>query len=282
MDNSEYIELFEAERTLFFVCRLELENIMSRLKYHQMDSDFKSIKFGIYIYIKKLLRCFDDLKVIADSNSIQSMITLLRMIVDNYAILYLLTTFSNKEEQLLRYYLFLLEATSKRPTVINDFASNIKNEMPVEAYVKPNSLINSDNEASIELRRIIHEKDLDRNVTSEIIKKCNWRFRNPHEKDQKKNQLSWIELYTNAKIPNHHAKVLQNYHSTYVHGLGISLIIESSQEKSPIIFHTIKLCNILMSMIIIIIMTEFKEETTDIRLNKLISDYANDNWNNWV
>jgi len=279
--NSEYIELIVESRKLFFACKLELANVFDSLKCYEMDSSFKSKKIGIYKYIKKLIPCFNVLLEVSYSNSIQSLITLQRMIVDNYAILYLLTTFSTKEEQLLRYYLYLLDATHSHSEILDKFSSNLKSKIPDEAYKNAYNAKTQDNKSSIELIKIINEEKLDLIVNKEIISKSNWKFKDANEKDQNKNQYKWIELYSIARIPNHHAQMLQNYHSAFVHGLGISLMIENDKDVFPFTISTTDFCSILMSLIIKIIITEFKEETKNVKLNQKTIDFANGNWNNW-
>ncbi len=281
MHNSEYIELLKNSRTHFFICRLELENIFHSLNYYEMDSSFISKKVGVYKHLKKLLPCFDILSKVSGSNSVQSLITLQRMIVDNYAIFFLLTSFSSKEEQLLRYYLYLLDATNSRLKIINNFSSNIKCEIPNETIRNAENAIIADSNSSIELIKLIKENNLYSLVNEEIINKFNWKYKDANKKKQSNNYYKWTELYTIAKIPNHHAQMLQNYYSSFVHGLGISLTIEDDDNLLPFIISTLDFCSILQSMIIKIIMTEFKEETKNVKLKKKTIDFMNDNWNNW-
>lgn len=281
MKKNEYIELYNSSFKLFWACRLELDNVFESLKSFEKQTSFDSKKVGIYKHIKKLIPCFTVLHKVSDLNSIQSMITLQRMITDNYAIFYLFTNHSSKEEQLLRYYLFLLDATKLRPKILRNFSVNIKNEIPNKAYEDANNAIISDDNSSRRLVELIHENQLDLIVHNEIIDCSNWKFKDAKKKEQKYNRYNWSDLYSIARIPKHHASMLQNYNSNFVHGLGMSLMIENDDNSSPLLIATFDFCSILISMIIKILMMEFEDETKDVKLNKNTIDFMNDNWNDW-
>lgn len=281
MSNSEHIELCQESNKTFLALRLEIERVFQCLKDYESNSSFESKKVGIYKYLKKLIPCFDILFEVSKLNSTQSLITQLRMIVDNYVILYLFTNFSSKEEQLLRYYLFLLDATSSRPKIINNFASNIKHQIPDEAYENANIAVASDNKTTVDLIKLINERQLDAIANKEIISSSNWKFKDKNEKNQNKNRYIWTELYTIAKIPNHHAQILQNYFSSFVHGLGLSLNIKADEEDLTFVILSLDYSVILMSLIIKIIITEFDEETKNLNLHPMILKIINQNWNNW-
>jgi len=281
MSNIEQIEFYNKSNILFIALRHELGKVFHGIERYEHNSSFENIKVGIYKHVKKLIPCFDILFNVSKTSSIQSLITLERMIIDNYAILYLLTSFSSKEEQLLRYYLFLLDAASSRSNILKNFSSNIKNEMPAKAYVDADKAIIYDKKASIELHKKIKEIQQKLSVNTEIINNSNWKFKDIKEGNQNINRLSWTDLYTNARIPNHHAQMLQKYHSSFVHGLGISLMIDSDDNLLPFTISTLDFCSILMSMIIKIITIEFQDETKAINLNFKTIEFMNHNWNNW-
>jgi hypothetical protein len=281
MNEIEQTELYNESIKRFIALRLELGGVFRGLDSYEHNSAFENIKVGIYKHIKKLIPCFDILFKVSQTSSIQSLMTLERMIIDNYAILYLLTIFSSKEEQLLRYYLFLLDAICSRSNILKNFSSNIKYEMPAKAYEDADSAIIYDKKASIELNKKINEIQQKLSVNTEIIKNSNWKFKDIEEGNQNINRLSWTDLYKNAGIPNHHAQLLQKYNSSFVHGLGISLMIESEDNLLPFKISTLELCSILMSRIIKIIMIEFQDETKTINLNSKTIDFINHFWDNW-
>lgn len=280
----DYNELLKNSRHRFFWIELELKKVFHCLEGYDIDLSLKSKKVGIYQYLKKLIPCFDVLLDVSNSNSIQSMISLERMIVDNYSIFFLLTTFSTKEEQLLRYYLYLLDATTNRSKIIKQFPLNSQNNTSEFTFLETNSALNSDNIASIEIKKLIMEENLNSLVSEEVISNSNWKFIDPKstKKNQRCNQYKWETLYTIAKIPEHHAKILQAYHSAFVHGLGISLMLREEDNVFPHLISTIDFISILQSLIIKILLIEFKEETNDVKLNQLTIDFVNNSWNNWL
>jgi len=169
-----------------------------------------------YKHIKKLIPCFDVLFKVSELDSILSICTLLRMIVDNYSVLYLFTSYSTKNEQLLRYYLYLLNAVESRSKLITDFP-----ETSVE-YIQNNYRAIKDDQIACErIDKLIVEKELKKIVNESIITKRNWKF-----KETKNNEkFKWTQLYEIAKIPPQDAATIQNYYSSFVHGLGIPVML---------------------------------------------------------
>lgn len=156
----------------------------------------------------------------------------------------------------------------------------MKIELSDRDYENENKAIISDDKASNELLEIIRGLQRNLNVNENIITKSNWKFKDINS-SKNNNRYEWTELYINARIPAHQAKILQDYHSTFVHGLGISLMIETDENLLPFIISTLEFCSILMSLIIKIITTEYCNETKDMVLDKSIIDFMNDNWDNW-
>jgi hypothetical protein len=281
MEHPDFDKSYIDCKKLFLACRIELDKVFDCLCSYELQKDFEIKTHGLYRHIKKVIPCFDVIKTVTELNSIQSLLTLKRMIVDNYSVLYLLTSFSSKEEQLLRYYLYLLDAINARPVLIDNFFSStpvsLDNELLTNAMVTKAS----DEIASRIILEIIKEKKLDLLVDQSIIDKANWKFRENRKKNQKSNKYNWIELYSVARLPKRHADILQRYHSTFVHGLGISLIAENGKQTYPYILLTLDLCSIIMTLTMKIILNEYPVETKDLTLNKSIAYFMEDNWNSW-
>lgn len=281
MKSSNYLRLYQDSLKQFLFSRRELERVFLTLESYQKISLLENKKVGIYKHLKKLIPCFDVLLNVSRTNSLQSVITLFRMIVDNYAILYLFTNFSSTNEQLLRYYLYLLDAVNSRPKIIKDFSVNIKYKVPEETYRDANNAILFDNKSSTELLKIINQKQLNSLVNEKIIDTSNWKYKDAKEINQNSNRYKWIELYAISRIPKHHAQMIQEYHSSFVHGLGISLMSENDDNVIILLISVLDFCTIIMSLMIKIITTEYKEETNNVLLNQKINDFINDIWNNW-
>lgn len=275
------IDDYNESSKLFLAFRLELENILNSINSYEKITSYESKKVGIYRYLKKLIPCFDALRMVSKLNSAQPLITLQRMIVDNYAVLYLLTNHSNKEVQLLRYYLFILDATKSRPDILNNFSSKITLDIPNDAFESAKDAIANDNQSSIELHKLIKEKQLDKLVNNTIIETANWKFKDSKETNQYKNKYNWVDLYKIARIPEHHAEMYQNYHSTYVHGLGMTLMTDKSEAAFPFTVLGFYSCSIIISLIIKIITLEYVDEIKEIKLNPKTIEFMNTSWTKW-
>ena len=88
--------------------------------------------------IKSIIELLEVLFKNSEFKSIRSQLTIQRTIVNYYSILYLLTSFNSKEEQNLRYYLFLLDTFKSRI----DKLSKIKKETPEEILIELKQNVN--------------------------------------------------------------------------------------------------------------------------------------------
>ncbi len=281
MIETDYIEKYYEGKSLFICCKIEIERVFQTLSFYENEISYRNKKVGIYRHVKKLIPCFDDFFKTNESNSVQSMVTLQRMIVDNYSILYLLTNYSTEEEQLLRYYLFLLDSMQSRQNLIDHFTSNMKYDQPEELFQNAEKTKISDNETAEELLKIIKQENLDSDTEISIIKTANWKFKDKKKKNQKANKYNWKELYSIARIPNHYAYSIQNYYSSFSHGLGVSLLAKNDETSYPLRITNLYLSSIILSMIIKILLNEYHEETKTLKINQYVIKFMNSNWNNW-
>ena len=279
--NFENIAQLEQSRNLYCWTECELIKVFNSLKCYENETSFISKKVGIYKYVKKLLPCFDVLYKLSNSDSLQSFMSIERMITDNYAILYLLTSFGTSQEQTLRYYLFLLDATKTRTSVLEKFSLNQLSELPEDNIIADKKAKSADSDFSEGLRKIIKEKRLDLLVNNSVLKNCYWKFDKCLNKESNKESYSYKDLYKIARIPDYHAEMIQNYHSAFIHGLGISLMISDNDNIFPHLISTLDFCRILQSLIIKILLSEFEEETKDVIFHETTIEFMNNNWNNW-
>ena len=245
----------------FRILKLELDKVFSCLNCYNDVNDVFSIKVGIFNHVKNILKSLDVLLKVSELDSIQSLMTLHRMVVENYAVLYLFTSHSTKQEQLLRFYLFLLDAIKIRSSLLKNDASEMSDEIKMNDI----SVINADELSTSKIEKLISENKLNDLVNNNIISLYKWKFKN------KENNACYTgcELYIGARIPDHDAKVLWHYYSSYVHGLGISLMLKDSTDKTPLISYSLTICSIIQSLIIKILIKEFSEETNLIQIDNL-------------
>ena len=151
-------------------------------------------KTGIYYLILNLHSNLKLVLELAENNcKTQPLVTLGRMIIDNYSILYLLTSFSTKEEQQLRYYLYLLDSISMRSQSVQEFMEGMKNNVPENLVTDSNSLINHDQNAIKVILSKIENENLSKITTEKNLRTNNWKFVSiiPSEN----NYYNWKELY---------------------------------------------------------------------------------------
>jgi len=278
----DYENEYNESLKLFIALNIELKKAFSGLIHLDSEVSLGLKEVGIYRHLQKLIPCFDILLSVSKSDSIQSLITLQRMIVDNYTIFYLLTSHSSKEEQTLRYYLYLLDAAISRPKIIDQFAKGIKSDLPESAFVNAKIAKNADIIAEKNLKDKIKATQKSIILANEIIERTNWKFKDSITINQNKNRYSWKDLYTISRIPAYHAEMIQSYNSSYVHGLGMSIM--GGREKKdiyPFKISSLDFCSVLMSLIIKILTIEFEEEISKIEFNNNTIEFMNKNWNDW-
>jgi len=278
MDKTDFNKLHKETELLFHLSIIELKKVVFYLELNESDNSLLSKKYGILKYIKKIIPNFDIISDISELKSVQALLTLQRMIVDNYSIIYLLTSFSSKNEQLLRYYLFLLDGTKSRPKIIEKFSSKSKVNFPKSLVNKAKKIQISDNNATLKLYEIIKEKNLNSLVNESIINNSNWKFKCSKEK-KGKNYYSWTELYKISRIPENQAEMFQNYHSTYVHGLGISLFLNEEDNPLPFVISTLDICSVIISLILKILTNEYPDEIKSIKISENMIEFMNVSWN---
>lgn len=256
------------EKRIFLALKIELDQLFATLNGLDKIETLESKKVGVYKHLKKLLPCFDVLFQISEYSSLQSQFTQQRMIIDNYAILYLLTSFSSKEEQELRYYLYLLDSTTSRPKMLKQFLDNCQYGTEKNTSL-PDKAIEADHLATSQLIRLIEQKSLDKLVNEKIIKEANWKFVNP-KSFKGKNKYSWEDLYIISKIKPNIAHIFQHFHSSFVHGLALSLHSQSNDDHSSTIYYKMIFAssNIIKGHIIKILLNEYPDETKNIRLHE--------------
>jgi hypothetical protein len=268
-DRSEAIEDFLATKA-------ELDKAFQSL-HHYSNERFLSKNVLIYRLIKSEIELIEVLYKISEFKSIRSQFTIQRAIVDYYSIIYLLTSYNSKEEQNLRYYLYVLDMLNSR---INTH-SEIKKETPGEILNAQNQktyeLVEEDKKTRQDVLDIIRTKKLNLAVNENIINKCNWKFKNPENNDK----FSWTQLAENSKIPGRFAIFYQDYASHFVHGIGSSpIIVDDEKIVDTVINETLKFSSILMCLTIKIIVNEFVEETKFVNINSKIRNKSDCLWNN--
>lgn len=257
---------------------IEIEKINSRLSEFYLESNnLYNHKIGVYKIFRKLVL---NLRFTLESSEISSQqitLSLGRLIIDQYSILFFLSCYSSRKEQMLRYYLFLLDSLESRINTIKDFSDNIKGMS--DEVLKNNDISNKHDEIVIKkINELIIENKLNEITNEKNIKDSNWKFVTKYPAKNGKT-YSWQELYNISKIPPHFSKSIQNHFSTFTHGLGMTILYSDDNPESTI--YVYEFINLIQTLIGKIMLLNYPEELKDLELRKDFIENGEIGWNGW-
>lgn len=258
---------------------VEFEKILNHLNATSINSnDLFEKRIAIFHIFKSIMKNLKFLRKNYEESPFATFAALSRMVVDHYSGFFLLTSYSSKDEQKLRYYLFMIGSLEGRAKTMSEFESSVSSHLPPETILGNKKAIKHDLNAVQKFIEKIETENL-KNVTNEKhIKNRNWKF--PSEVQAVNNHFyKWQELYEIAKIPNHFAKAIQQHFSEFTHGLGLTILYTEGKLDSKI--SIIAILSIIQSLIGKIILKEFSEELKDVSLNPNFIYQCNYNWENW-
>lgn len=212
-----------------------------------------------------------------DTSPFTTFATLSRMIVDHYSAFFLISSFSNNNEQKLRYYLLMLASLEGRIKTMTEFEKSVNN-LPAEVIAGNQEAIKHD-ENTIQIFLLkIKKESLEEIVDYKHIRKRNWKFPNLIPAGNK-NSYNWQELYKIAKIPSNFSKAIQQHFSEFTHGLGLTILYTDNKIESKL--SIVALLSIIQSLVGKIIMDEYSMELQELSLNKNFVYNCNLNWEQW-
>ncbi|WP_324720376.1 hypothetical protein [Salinimicrobium sp. HB62] len=257
----------------------ELEKIESILdKFCPEKPNLLSRQIGIYKIFKNILSNLKFLNHINNGEcATQPFATLSRMIIDNYSILYLISTYSSIKERDLRYYLYLMDSLEGRINLIEGFSKTVQNNSLIKDFQPSKHVIDHDKRAIKNLMAKIKTDQLDEIVSVRVIDKRNWKFDNDNHKQ--KERLSWEDLYIIARIPKRFSKIVQNHYSTYTHGLGMTILYEPRNES--FVESTFLLLSLLNLNIARILIDEFNLKPDKMDIDPQFVKFVNHQWENY-
>jgi hypothetical protein len=256
----------------------ELKKIVEHLKPLFGSSNKLYVKrIGQIHFLKSIVKNLIFLRANYNQSPFTAFVTLSRMIVDHYSAFFLIASFSNENEQKLRYYLIMIASLEGRIKTMSEFEKSLNN-LPSEV-IKGNQEAIKNDLIAVEIfsQRIIKE-NLNEIVDDKHIRKRNWKFPNliPAEN---KNFYNWQELYNIAKIPSHFSKAIQQHFSEFTHGLGLTILYTDNKLDSKLSIIAI-LC-LIQSLIGKVILDEYKTELKSLNLDEKFIYNCNYNWENW-
>lgn len=262
----------------FLICLMELEKIDEKLSSLYLQSNnLYNHKIGVYKIFRKLLNNCRFIYETAEISSQQIVMSLARMTIDHYSVLYLLSCYSSRKEQKLRYYLYLLDSFNNRISTITNFSTNFNNMNP--DVLEENKRSNLHDKSVIDkIFQLIKEEGLGLNIADSIIENNNWKFQSDHPAQNKKT-YTWQELYNIARIPPHFSKAIQNHFSSFTHGLGMTILYSEDNPKSTLyVYEFIALLQTLIGKMMIL---NYSKELKDIEFRRDFLDLGEERWENW-
>lgn len=258
----------------------ELQKLIVSLKSLENSNLNKLEKeIGLYYLIVNLCSNLDLVRHLAISGAkTQPIVTLGRMIIDNYSILFLLSSYSTKEEQKLRYYLYLLDSINMRSESIQTFYEGVENQLTLQDRIENKKIISYDKKITSSLKSKIKNENLESITSEKDLNKYNWKFQS-NIKAKNNSFYNWNELYNIAKIPKHFSETIQKHFSAFVHGLGTVLIYE--QKNKPMEESVMSLLMIIQFLMAQIIINEYPEQTKTVVLDEEFKLNMHESWNNW-
>jgi hypothetical protein len=263
----------------YMFCLNELQKIFQPLKtLYDNHSNLLDKRNGTYSLFKNLYLNLDFLNQTKSIITTQALVTLSRNIIDNYSVLYLFTSYSTKEEQQLRYYLYLIDSLHNRSDIISDFSEKITTYIPPEGLASAKNSTENDSKIIDYLTFKIENENLSNLVKKEVINMRNWKFKS--EFPSKNNSYNWQELSQIAKIPAHYSSAVQKQYSAYVHGLGLSILYKEANDTNveDSVFSFLIAIQALIGQIVL---KEFQDDLKDINIENEFIDLIKEISTNW-
>lgn len=200
-----------------------LESAISE-KYNVKDILLKDT--GTYNILKNIKATIENiLKIGVNENNTSSIISLSRNVIDYYSVYFLFNNYHSNIEQLIRYYIYLIDGYKTFIKTQEAFllSSSQQNQLKFKDTFK--ELIIKENQSIADLKNKILDFDFKKYSKEENIDKGNWKFKNNTNLDS----FKWKELYQISITDDKYVTLINNYFSMYTHGLGI-INIKSKNE----------------------------------------------------
>lgn len=217
-------ELGLEQEDLFSFSFHELKYIISELSKYYNSNNVNDMDSYLVKFVSKMLNAWQSIYLIANNNKdLSSLFALTRMLVDNFAVINLIYQEpNNKEEQKIRYLLYLLDGVKTRnKNIINRETKFDPEYITKEDYEKLQlqckKTITND-ESAIDYILINLKNTL---VHQTIIDNSDWKYKNVKEKSHQNNRYKWCELY-NMFYDKSTSIMINTYSSQFIHGLSIS------------------------------------------------------------
>ena len=191
-----------------------------------------------FIKIAKLFDSF--VTVITETKDYNTACSIIRMIYDNWYSYVYIHQFSEGEERMLRYYLFVIDGINQRKETMQNLHEGEQIDPDVKKLA--DSTIQDCDKAKQQYANLIHKLSLYPQHTEFIdkaIEKGCWQYKELSGK--KPLRYQWRELYEH--LSGKDTRVYMDYLSQYVHGLYISTltIVPSNEEMGFVLQEALRL-----------------------------------------
>lgn len=217
---------------LFELAFCELDYMSKELQKIHNSPSVIDLNSYFLIAVRKMLDSWQTIHFLCDNRvDVSSLLTLSRMIVDNYTILYFIHFIPKTiEERKLRHYLYILDGINYRLNELQKFPSitfdpNYIEQSEIDQLsLRIKTTIENDLTAKDRLLSEIRRSPLyHANMENSIIQDFNWKYKKL-DGAIRRNRYSWFELYKLVGIKESVSSFISGYMSEFVHGLCMSNI----------------------------------------------------------
>lgn len=264
----------QSEINYYVLYLKQLQIITDSLEIKYNSNNLFDRRIGVFHQFRSIVTNLNFLSETNESSSFTTFATLSRMIIDNYATFFLVTSYNTNEEQELRYALCFIDSLKSRIKTTTEFASAQKN-LPKDIIEINKKAIENDRIAIERFSSNIYSKKLNTLVNDKIIEKANWKFqssmiaKNGHS-------YSWEEMYQIAKIPKHFSSAIQNHFSQFTHGLALSVLYNNGNKDSK--ESILAILNMIQMLIGKIMIERYSEDLKNSRIDKEFIEVCNLTW----
>lgn len=252
----------------------QLKIITDSLEQKYSSNNLFDSRIGTFHQFRSIVKNLDFLLETNESSSFTTFTTLSRMIIDNYATFFLVTSYNSVEEQELRYALCFIDSLKSRIKTTTEFAAALKN-IPKEIIEVNKKSIEHDRKAIEKFTSNIYSNNLNRLVGNKIIEKSNWKFQSSIAA-KNGHSYSWEEMYQIAKIPKHFSSAIQNHFSQFTHGLALSILYNNGNEDSK--ESVLAILNMIQMFIGKIMIDKFAEDLKNSNIEQDFVKVCNHIW----
>lgn len=248
IDDLDLLENFENKINDLDYLNSQLQIFYDNVFEYTKNEVLINSNYGIRELLKNIVNISNHLNSVSCESNIQN--SLIRSVLDYYAIINLFTNVGTADEQQLRYLLYLKDGYFSYNINTKEYLNQVKDNPFIEQF--ENRFIEFDNNIQ-KIDEIIKDNFYNNYDSNKI--KTNWKFKEAFPKGKVVQCYSWADLYKLTLIEDRFAKIYVHQYSNHVHGLSGAMLFKNKYIDESVIEN---LKNII-PYVIITVFTHLKE-----------------------